>query len=302
MPPAGTELRIGQAALWGRYRVQIVSALILVFVLLALIYGFLMERRRRLVAERASRYYLTEIAHLNRYANLSAMSASIMHELKQPLGAILSNAEAAELYLEANPPDVALAREILGDILRDDQRAVRVIEHLRMFLSKNEANIQELDLNEVVIDAQALMAAEARAKGVVVRAALDQQGLAVRADPIQLQQVVLNLTLNAVDAMLAREPEKRQIVLQTERVDDAKGRVSIFDSGSGIPDDKLETVFDAFFTTKEKGMGLGLAIARQIVESFGGRIWAENRAGGGGAVLRFTLPLAGRASATMKSG
>ncbi|HEV3114674.1 MAG TPA: HAMP domain-containing sensor histidine kinase [Candidatus Binataceae bacterium] len=280
---------------------QVVSALALTLVLLALIFAFLVERRRRRVAERTSRYVLVEVARLNLYAKLNAMSGAITHELRQPLGAILSNAEAAELYLAKNPPDVAIAREILGDIRRDDQRAVNIIDDLRGVLTTGEGGMQELDLNQLVLDAQALMAAETRAKGVVVNAALDQRGLPVRADPIQLQQVLLILTMNAVDALLGREPDKRQIVVQTERIGEAEGSVSIIDSGSGIPEDQLETVFDAFYTTKDKGIGLGLAIARQIVESCGGRIWAENR-DEGGAVLRFTVPLATRAPATMKAG
>jgi C4-dicarboxylate-specific signal transduction histidine kinase len=280
--------------------VQTVSALALAFVLLALMFGFLVERQRRRAAERAFRHCLTETAHLKRHANLISMSGAFVHELNQPLGAILSNAQAAELYLAENPPDVALAKEILGDIVRDDERAAQVIAHLRMFLSNDKAGIQELDLNGVVLDVRALIAAETRAKRVVVSAALDQHALIVRADPVQLRQVVLNLTLNAVDAMLACEPDQRQIVVETQMVDDAEGCVSVSDAGPGIPRDKLETIFEAFFTTKEKGMGLGLAIAREIVESAGGRIWAENRAGGG-AVFSFTLPLSRRASANMKS-
>jgi signal transduction histidine kinase len=281
--------------------VQVVSALALALVLLALIFAFLVERRRRRVAERTSRFFLTEVARLNRYTKLNAMSGAITHELRQPLGAILSNADAAELYLGKNPPDVALAREILGDIRRDDQRAVDIIENLRESLAGREGTVQELDLNQLVLDTQALLAAEARAKGVVLNTALDQQGLPMRANPIQLQQVVLILAMNAVDAVLAREPGKRQILMQTGKFGDAEVGVSIFDSGSGIPQDKLETVFEAFYTTKEKGIGLGLAIARQIVESCGGRIWAENR-GEGGAVLRFTVPLATRAPTTLKAG
>jgi signal transduction histidine kinase len=285
----------------GATSVQIVSALALALVLLALIFAFLVERRRRRLAERTSRFFLTEVARLNRYTKLNAMSGAITHELRQPLGAILSNADAAELYLGKNPPDVALAREILGDIRRDDQRAVDIIENLRESLAGREGTVQELDLNQLVLDTQALLAAEARAKGVVLNTALDQQGLPMRANPIQLQQVVLILAMNAVDAVLARESGKRQILMQTGKFGDAEVGVSIFDSGSGIPQDKLETVFEAFYTTKEKGIGLGLAIARQIVESCGGRIWAENR-GEGGAVLRFTVPLATRAPATMKAG
>jgi signal transduction histidine kinase len=281
--------------------VQIVSALALALVLLALIFAFLVERRRRRLAERTSRYFLTEVARLNRYTKLNAMSGAITHELRQPLGAILSNADAAELYLGKNPPDVALTREILGDIRRDDQRAVSIIENLRESLAGREGTVQELDLNQLVLDTQALLAAQARAKAVVLNTALDQQGLPVRANPIQLQQVVLILAMNAVDAVLAREPGKRQILMQTGKFSDAEVGVSIFDSGSGIPQDRLETVFEAFYTTKEKGIGLGLAIARQIVESCGGRIWAENR-GEGGAVLRFTVPLATRAPATVKAG
>ncbi len=242
-------------------------------------------------AQAELRRRLLEIAHLNRTADAAALSASIAHELNQPLAAILSNTEAAELCLKTDPPHLDQVKEILADIRRDDQRAAEMIRHMRGLLRKNEFEFQEIDLNDVVGVVREILAPQATDMGVVLSADQEQRALPVRADPIHLQQVVLNLALNGIDAMLNCMPRERRMVLQTAMIGESTVEVSVSDSGIGIPADKLDSIFEPFFTTKQHGTGLGLSIAREIIETCGGKIWAENRLGGG-AVFRFTLPLA----------
>ena len=242
-------------------------------------------------AEAEQRRRLLEIAHLNRVAEATALSASIAHELNQPLAAILSNAEAAELCLERDPPNLDLVKEILADIRRDDQRAANVISHMRGLLRKNEVKWQKTDVNDVVRVVREIAGRQAIDLGVTLSTDQEQRTLPVLADPVHLQQVVLNLALNGFDAMLNRAPGERRMVLRTARVGESTVEVSVLDSGTGIPTDKLECIFEPFFTTKGHGTGLGLSVARSIIETYGGRIWAENQSGGG-AVVRFNLPLA----------
>ena len=242
-------------------------------------------------AEAEQRRRLLEIAHLNRVAEATALSASIAHELNQPLAAILSNAEAAELCLERDPPNLDLVKEILADIRRDDQRAANVISHMRGLLRKNEVKWQKTDVNDVVRVVRDIVGRQAIDLGVTLSTDQEQRTLPVLADPVHLQQVVLNLALNGFDAMLNRAPGERRMVLRTARVGKSTVEVSVLDSGTGIPTDKLECIFEPFFTTKGHGTGLGLSVARSIIETYGGRIWAENQSGGG-AVVRFNLPLA----------
>jgi PAS domain S-box-containing protein len=242
-------------------------------------------------AEAEQRRRLLEIAHLNRAADAAALSASIAHELNQPLAAILSNAEAAELCLETDPPNLDLVKEILADIRRDDQRAADVISHMRGLLRRNEFNWQMTDVNDVVRVVHEIVGRQAIDLGVALSTDQEQRTLPVLADPVHLQQVVLNLALNGFDAMLSCMQGKRRMVLSTARVGESAIEVSVSDSGTGIPADKLECIFEPFFTTKGQGTGLGLSIARSIIETYGGKIWAENQAGNG-AVVRFNLPLA----------
>jgi signal transduction histidine kinase len=231
-----------------------------------------------------------EVIHLNRTAVAGAMSASFAHELNQPLGAILSNAETAELLLHNAAPDVAQLKDILADIRRDDLRAGNIIFNLRNLMRKNsEAELRSFDLNEAVQEAVHFLDAEAAGRGIIFKQNYAQGVLPVRADEIHLQQVVLNLAMNGMHAMQGLPAGSRRMNLETS-ASSSEAVVSITDSGSGIPEDKLKEVFETFFTTKTEGTGLGLSIARTIVETYGGRIWAENR-GGGGAVFSFTLPL-----------
>ena len=218
------------------------------------------------------------------------MSASVAHELNQPLGAILSNAEAAEVLLKENPPDLDLLKEILADIRRDDQRAGDIIRHLRGLLKRDAIELREFDLNDAVAETLHILEPEAIKRGVALNAELSPGVPRVRADQVHLQQVIINLAANGMDAMAGCAPGQRRLAVETALNGGAEVEVSVADSGAGIPNDKLKAVFDTFYTTKPQGTGLGLSIARTIVETYGGKIWAENRSGSG-AVFRFTLPL-----------
>jgi signal transduction histidine kinase len=236
------------------------------------------------------RQRLLEVIHLNRTATAGALSASVAHELNQPLAAIQSSAEAAELYLKAEPPNLARVEQILAHIRRDDQRASEIISHLRGMLKKrSDVELEEFDFNDVVRDVFHILDPEALKRGVTLSANHAEISLPVRADKIHLQQVIFNLALNGMDAMQDCAPGGKMSI-QTALVGESVVEVSVADSGMGIPKDKLNEVFDTFYTTKQQGTGLGLSIARTIIETYGGRIWAENRPGGG-AVFRFTLPL-----------
>jgi PAS domain S-box-containing protein len=239
------------------------------------------ERKR---AEEARR----ELAHASRLALVGEFTASIAHEINQPLGAILSNADAAELLLKSSSPALDQVREILGDIRKDDLRASEVIRRLRALLRKREMESQPVDLNEVVSDVVLLVRAEARRRGVTVQAAPADGLSRVRGDKVHLQQVLLNLVLNGMDVMAGRPGEKR-VTVRTGVSGDGSAEVAVSRTGPGVPPDRLPRLFDAFFSTKQEGMGLGLSIARSLVEAHGGRIWAENNPDGG-ATFRFTLP------------
>ncbi|MBA5688637.1 hybrid sensor histidine kinase/response regulator [Rugamonas apoptosis] len=250
--------------------------------------SLLSERQLRDLAERESRLRLSEIAHMNRNASATVYCAALVHELNQPLAAIMSNAEAAELFLKMERPALPEVAEILADIRRDDLRASELIQSMRALLKKSEAVTASLDLNEVVRVAALLLASEARVRQCALTLALDVPTLTVAADRIQLQQVMINLILNGMDAMAERPAGARRMVISAGAVDGA-AQVLVRDHGSGFQCE-LGRVFESFFTTKPAGMGLGLSIAAAIVREHGGRIWADNCADGG-AVVGFQLPL-----------
>ncbi len=289
--PPGSEIRFRPPTMWEQYRWQMTMILVALLLQAAVISWLLFERHRRRRAELESRGRMLEVIHLNRTAAAGALSASIGHELNQPLGSILSNAEAAELLLAASPPDVVQLREILGDIKQADLRAAEIIQHLRQLLKrKTVIEVQEFDLNDAIARAMHILSPEARKRDIALSANGVMRPLPVRADQVHLEQVILNLATNGMDSMNCSGPRARSLSFQTALAGRADVEVSVADSGTGIPQEKLKDVFETFYTTKQEGTGLGLSIARTIVETYGGRIWAENRSGGG-AVFRFTLPL-----------
>lgn len=236
-----------------------------------------------------SRQRLAEIAHMNRNASATVYCAALVHELNQPLAAIMSNAEAAELFLKMDPPQLGEVGDILADIRRDDRRASELIQRMRELLKKSDPVAQPLDLNEAARQVCALLSGEARTRRIALRAELATQPLAVAADPVQLQQVLINLVLNAFDAMAAVADGVRAVALCTRRRGDGMAEVLVTDQGCGFPEGQ-ERVFESFFTTKPHGMGLGLSIAAAIVQAHGGHIWAGNNEQGGGATVGFALP------------
>ena len=290
--PPGTVQMFRQPGLLEQYWLAALVAFAVVALQSIVITGLLLERRRRHAAEIQSRHRLLEVIHLNQSATAGALSASIAHELNQPLGAIRNNAEAASIVLRSACPDLKLIEQILVDIQDDDQRAHDIISRMRGLLKKRgEIDWQEFDLNELIATAMKILQGEAVRRGVVVSTTRAPEALPVRADKVHVQQVILNIATNAMDAMLEVAGRERKLTLETRMTKDSNVELSISDSGQGIPDDQLATIFEPFYTTKPAGTGLGLSIAQTIVETYGGKIWASNRCEGG-AVFRVVLPLA----------
>ncbi len=287
--PPDSEIQFRQLTVWDLYRWQIVAIALVILIQGIAITWLIYEHRKRRLAETESHQRLLEVTKLDRAATVSAMSTSISHELSQPLGAILSNAEAAEMMLDADPLDRNELKEILGDIRRDDQRAVGIIKHLRMLLKQGELAEQDFELSDVVKDTVDILNPTAKEGNIALEIKAMQTSLRVRADPVHVQQVLLNLATNAIDAMQGVPAANRRLMLAiSQRGEDVL--VSVEDTGPGIPGDKLNSIFKPFVTTKSQGTGLGLSIARTIVGTYGGKIWAENRAEGG-AAFHFTLRL-----------
>jgi len=237
-----------------------------------------------------------ELAHLSRVAMLGELSGTLAHELSQPLTAVLSNAQAARRLLEQRPPDVGMVQAALDDIIRNDRRAGAVIDRLRTLLRKGETVLQPVDVNEVAREVIDLAYGELMSRRVTVKSTLSPAIPLVLGDRVQLQQVVLNLVLNACDAMKGTPMAQRHLELLTGSEGEFV-QVVISDRGSGIPDDQLERVFEPFVTFRAQGLGLGLAISRSIVAAHGGSIRAENNADGG-ATFRCRLPVADAAGIT----
>jgi PAS domain S-box-containing protein len=244
------------------------------------------ERRR---ADLEASRLREELAHISRVTLMGELTASLAHELNQPLTAIATNAHAGRRYLAMPAPRLDEVREILADVAADARRAGEVIHRLRSLLKKDASHFRPLDLNEVIREVVALTRTDAIIRHQPIDLALASDLPPVLGDRVQLQQVLLNLVLNGMDAMAACPPVERQLTIET-RPDGAGVRVGVRDRGAGIPAERLGTIFATFFTTKSDGMGMGLAISRSIVEAHGGEIWAENNPGGG-AAFWFTLPV-----------
>ena len=231
-----------------------------------------------------------EVEHLSRVTMLGELSGSLAHELNQPLTAILSNAQAAQRFMAQDSFDLQELREIMQDIVDEDKRAGEVIRRLRLLLATGEQQQQTLDVNELVSEVFKLLRSDLVNHGIALDAELGPELPMVAVDRVQLQQVMINLMVNACDAMRGLAVPQRRLAVRTS-AHDGGVRVSVIDQGCGIAADVLEQVFQPFYTTKEQGMGLGLSICRNIVSASGGRLWCENNPGLG-AVFHFSLPRA----------
>lgn len=289
--PANSEVVFRTPTMWEIYRREILLIAAIILVQAGLISGLLHERRRRRVAEVESRQRLAELAHANRYSAVGELTTSIAHELNQPLGSILTNTETAELMLSGASPDIDEIRLILADIRRDDQRASEVIRRLRSVLRKSPFEIKDIELNNTVREAINLVAAVAHGRRTILIYMPILSDLRVKGDPVQLQQVVLNVIINAMDAVSDADTQKREVSVSTSRVGN-QAEIRIADTGSGIAPGDLANVFKPFFTTKPQGMGMGLAIVKTIVEAHHGTIVAENQPSGG-ALFTIRYPIIG---------
>jgi signal transduction histidine kinase len=285
--PTGSVVKYRPLSMWDQYRWYIAGTLTIIAIQAMLIFGLMLQRTRRRRAERDVGRQRQELAHAGRVSMMGQLATALAHELNQPLGAILRNAEAGELFAQANPPDLKEIREILSDIRKDDQRAGEVIDRMRALLKRQESQWSRIDLNQLAEEVVRLVRSDAERRKVKLVMDLAPAQLAIAGDRVQLQQVLLNLVLNAMDAMNGSAGAERRVSIRT-CLDDGRAQVAVSDLGHGIPKENLKRLFEPFFTTKPSGMGMGLAISQTIIGVHGGSITAENNSDGGAT---FTVTL-----------
>jgi C4-dicarboxylate-specific signal transduction histidine kinase len=251
--------------------------------------GAIQDVTENKITEDALNRARADLAHVTRVTTLSTLTASITHEINQPLSGIMTNAGTCLRMLNASPPNVEGARETTRRAIRDGNRVSEVIARLRALFSRREFTLESLDLNEAIREVIALSLSELQRSRIVVEAALAVDLPAVMGDRVQLQQVLLNLLRNASDAMLGVHDRSRQLTIRTEREDGTRVRVTIHDTGVGFETGGMDNLFQAFHSTKAEGMGIGLSISRSIIESHHGHIWAEAH-DGPGATFAFSIP------------
>jgi PAS domain S-box-containing protein len=252
--------------------------------------GAVQDVTERKLSEQALDKVRSELAHVARVTSLGALTASITHEVNQPLSGIITNASTCLRMLDADPPDVDGARETARRTIRDGNRASDVIARLRALFSKKEFTLEPLNLNEATREVIALSLSELQRNRVILRSELADDLPIVTGDRVQLQQVILNLLRNASDAMVDVQDRPRHLVIKTEREDGDRVRLTVRDAGVGLPPQSLGSLFDAFYTTKSRGMGIGLFVSRSIIERHRGRLWGQPNEGGPGATFSFSIP------------
>jgi C4-dicarboxylate-specific signal transduction histidine kinase len=254
---------------------------------LAALFASVSKRKR---ADEALHQTRAALAHIHRVTTMGELAASITHEVNQPLAGMVTNAGAGLRWLARQPPDVEEARQALGRIISDGERARDVIGRIRALIKKEPPRKDALEVNEAIVEVIALTRGEVMKNNVAVQTQLAEGLPRIPGDRVQLQQVLLNLILNAVEAMSGVSEGSRGLLIDTGK--DASGRVlvAVQDSGPGLNPESFERLFDSFYTTKPGGMGMGLSICRSIVEAHGGRIWATPNAGPG-ITVQFTLPI-----------
>ena len=289
--PAASDIRFRGPSLWRDYRLEVLGVLGVLVIQSALIAGLLYQRRARQRAEIESRRNLALAADANRRATMSALTGSIAHELSQPLNSILHNAQAGEMLVSSNRATPEELHEILSDIHSANVRATRIIERHRTMLKNRQLEKKRLDVHAVVRESVALVAHEAKAKQINVEIDLPSNPCFIIGDHVLLQQVLVNLMMNAIDAMADTAPDRRRITLRNQ-ISAGSVKVSVGDVGPGLPADVSGQVFEPFVTTKTNGLGIGLTIARTIVEAHGGQMDARDNPDGG-AIFSVTLPREG---------
>jgi signal transduction histidine kinase len=254
--------------------------------------ALLFQRKRQRDAEDEILRQRTELAHVSRVSMLGQLASALTHELNQPLGAILRNAEAAEVYLQSEPPNLSEVRAILTDIRRDDKRAGNVIDGMRSLFKRQKLALGTLDLRNLVEDTIAMSRPDAAARHVKLKVEIPPELPAARGDRVHVQQVLLNLILNGMDAMNSIPKSRRSLVVRVAETKNGNLQVAVRDRGTGIAPDNASHVFEPFFSTKSNGMGMGLAISKTIIEAHGGEIWMQT-SGTDGTTFTFLLPPVG---------
>jgi PAS domain S-box-containing protein len=257
----------------------------------ALFIGAIQDVTESRVAQEALDRARSELAHVSRVTTISALTASIAHEVNQPLSGIITNASTCLRMLDAEPPNIDGARETARRTIRDGNRASDVITRLRALFSKREPTLEPMDLNEAMREVIALSLGDLQRKRVALQLELAEELPSVNGDRIQLQQVILNLVRNASEAMLGVDDRPRELVIRSERESGDRVRVTVRDAGVGLDRESGDKLFDAFYTTKRGGMGIGLSVSRSIVERHHGRLWAEPNEGPG-VTFAFSIPRA----------
>lgn len=295
--PAGSTVLFREPTLWDRYRTWIITGISVFLLQGLLITGLLANLFKRHRAERSLKQaeeeahrHREQINRLSRVSLLGEMTASLAHELNQPLSGIVSNASAGMRLIDRGKEDPATLREILVDVQADGRRAHDIIRNVRHTIKKGDPTRRRIDLNELVTNVAHVVRPDAVAYSCEIEISLAEDLPLIEVDPIQIQQVLVNLVSNALDAMRQTPPDRRKVEISTAGNGENEVRLSVRDHGTGIRYEVHERLFDQFFTTKEQGLGMGLAIVRSIVESHGGKIQAENVADGG-ALFYFTLPV-----------
>jgi signal transduction histidine kinase len=292
--PSGAVMHFRAPSLWETNSREVVIGISIFALQFALIVLLVLERRRRRRAEDSEAKHRADLAHATRLEIASGLTASIAHEINQPLGAILSNADAAEMMLDSGDDRRAEVRQILTDIRRDDLRASEVIRRLRSLIEKREIERRPFEINELLADLESVLRTEVRRRRMTLRIHPAPAPERIVGDRVQVLQVLINLVINAMDAMADMPDGRRTVAVTADR--GANGIViQVRDSGDGIAPENLPRVFQSFFSTKTDGMGMGLSISRTLVEADGGRIGAENGPGRG-AVFQVELPVTGEST------
>ena len=251
--------------------------------------GAVQDVTESLAAEEALNRARSELAQVSRVTTLNTLTASIAHEVNQPLSGIITNASTCLLMLNSDSPNVEGAREPVRRILRDGKRAADVISRLRTLYSRKEFTPEPLDLNEATREVIALSLGDLRANRVILRSELADALPSITGDRVQLQQVILNLVRNASDAMVGIDDRPRELLIKTAPEECGAVRLSVVDGGVGFRPEVADKLFEAFFTTKNDGMGIGLSVSRSIIEAHHGRLWATAN-NGPGATFSFSIP------------
>ena len=284
--PPGSEVLFRNPTVWEQYRAYILAVIAAILIQSALIFWLLYEHWRRQRAEILARNTLSELTHVNRMATAGQLSASIAHEIRQPLAGILANAQAALRWLEqANVEEV---REGLNGIVSDGHRASDIITNLRAMFKNDGQEKTLVDINELVLSVLELVRVDLQKHEIELWTQLDDRIPEVFSNQVQLQQVILNLVMNAIESMSSLQT--RVLRIKTELSQSNKVHVSIEDTGTGIKPSDVARIFQPMFTTKARGMGMGLSICQSIIENHDGRIWVSPRANGG-SIFQFELPM-----------